>query len=225
MIEQITGTGSSGIADKGGKSGKQGPVGLFTKLMTKLGNGKAVESDSPLTQGKAQSFTPKQNIALAKQAAAEKGVLTEAGKTGISDKKESKKTASLDGSTVQAVAIHVLAQQVETKPKTAALNINTGEKTTQTTDKENKISGKEQQNQFGSSKDGFTTNQQDGKQSNKLTTGKDGQQTFAATKGETPTVVAQPKEANANVAAQPKEANANVAAQPKEANANVAAQP
>ncbi|PIX53519.1 MAG: hypothetical protein CO188_09860 [Zetaproteobacteria bacterium CG_4_9_14_3_um_filter_54_145] len=153
MIEQITGPGSSGIAENSGKPGKQATNGLFAKLMAMLGkHGKADEKTSPLTQGKAQNLTDLQRPTLLKQQTAgiQKVLLSGAGKE-VTNTKETAKSiiTATDGSTVQAVALQILAQQPNTKLKPAGFKFVAGEKTSS---QEKSSTGKEAQAQPGTGK-------------------------------------------------------------------------
>ena len=121
MIEQMTGPGSSGIAEKSSQAGKQAANGLFAKLMAMLEkHGKAGEKSALIQAGKKQATSLPQQTSILKQhikgaqtlliAGTEKHATT-AGKSV----KEQQKSSDNNGSTAQAVAVHVLTQLSEEK--------------------------------------------------------------------------------------------------------------
>jgi len=127
MIEQITGPGSSGIAENSGKPGKQAANGLFAKLMAMLEKtGKAGEKISLLKQPQKQALVHVQQNPSGQHTATpmQKGFIAEVGKmVATGEKKTAHAIEEADGSTAQAVAVHVLTAVTAEKASPITVNI------------------------------------------------------------------------------------------------------
>ncbi|MDX8404783.1 MAG: flagellar hook-length control protein FliK [Mariprofundus sp.] len=102
------GTGSSGIAEKGNKAGKQATNSLFSKLMSMLDkSGKADGKSALITQTQKQSINHLQQKPQLLHAS-RNGLIAEVSKS-MAAAAEKKAGKEVDGSTAQAVAVHTLA--------------------------------------------------------------------------------------------------------------------
>lgn len=186
MIEQISGTGQSGIAEATATGGKQGQNSLFAKLMAMFEKqGKAGDKTSLVNGAKTPTMTLLKQTAEStlkdgqENKSAQKGVLTTT--TGLAQqstadtskgvqkvtaiiaspaKKLATETGNVDGSTVQAVALHALNQSsaeartgqpairttMEGKQPVVAKDMQTDKETVQLTGKQQQpVNGKTQE--------------------------------------------------------------------------------
>ncbi|TLS68950.1 hypothetical protein FEF65_00130 [Mariprofundus erugo] len=170
MIEQISGTGQSGIAEATATGGKQGQNSLFAKLMAMFEKqGKAGDKTSLVNGAKTPTMTLLKQTAEStlkdgqENKSAQKGVLTATAKLAQKSSPDASKvvqqgtaiiaapakklagetTETVDGSTVQAVALHALNQShIDSKTGQPAVKIIMDGKQSATT-KDGQTAGKE----------------------------------------------------------------------------------
>ena len=111
MIEQIMGSGSSGIAEQSGKAAKQTASGPFAKLIAILGKQGKTTAKPPLpAHSKAQNTPHSQHAPLIKQKLSQKIILSQSGKAVTAEKKAAKHIDNNNGSTSQAVVLQIMTQ-------------------------------------------------------------------------------------------------------------------